>query len=139
VQKEISEHPGVVWTPVISLHREDAQAMGFGSPENWKIMLSSCAADLAKAYKIMPEHLRWYASFHDQTHHPHVHMILYSTDPTEGFLTKQGITQVKSALARSISRTASGAVCCRHPQRDALKENARRLYQELIDRMANGS
>ena len=139
VQKEISEHPGVVWTPVISLHREDAQAMGFESPENWKIMLSSCVADLAKAYKIMPEHLRWYASFHDQTHHPHVHMILYSTDPTEGFLTKQGITQVKSALARSIfPEQLQELYAADTRQRDALKKNARRLYQELIDRMANG-
>jgi len=139
VQKEISEHPGIVWTPVISLRREDAQAMGYESPESWKAMLSSCAADLAKAYKIKPEHLRWYASFHDQTHHPHVHMILYSTDPKEGFLTKQGITQVKSALARSIfpeQLQELYAADTRH--RDALKENARRLYQQLIDQMANG-
>ena len=35
VQKEIAEHPGVVWTPVISLQREDAHAMGLESPESW--------------------------------------------------------------------------------------------------------
>jgi len=139
VQKEISEHPGVVWTPVISLRREDAQAMGYESPESWRDMLSACAADLAKAYKIKPEHLRWYASFHDQTHHPHVHMILYSTDPKEGFLTKDGITQVKSALARSIfPEQLQELYAADTRQRDALKENARRLYQELIDRMASG-
>ncbi len=139
VQKEISQHPGVVWTPVISLRREDAQAMGFESPESWRSMLSSCAADLAKAYKIKPEHLRWYASFHDQTHHPHVHMILYSTDPKEGFLTKDGITQIKSALARSIfPEQLQELYAADTRQRDSLKENARRLYQELIDRMANG-
>ena len=139
VQKEISEHPGIVWTPVISLRREDAQAMGYESPESWRAMLSACAADLAKAYKIKPEHLRWYASFHDQTHHPHVHMILYTTDPKEGFLTKDGITQVKSALARSIFPEQLQALYAADTrQRDALKENARRLYQELIDRMASG-
>ncbi|UOO38009.1 SEL1-like repeat protein [Oscillospiraceae bacterium CM] len=139
IQKEISEHPGVVWTPVISLRREDAQAMGYESPESWRAMLSACAADLAKAYKIKPEHLRWYASFHDQTHHPHVHMILYSTDPKEGFLTKDGITQVKSALARSIfPEQLQELYAADTRQRDALKENARRLYQELIDRMASG-
>lgn len=139
VQKEISEHPGIVWTPVISLRREDAQAMGYESPESWKAMLSACAADLAKAYKIRPEHLRWYASFHDQTHHPHVHMILYSTDPKEGFLTKEGITQVKSTLARSIfPEQLQELYTADTRQRDALKESARRLYQELIDRMASG-
>lgn len=139
VQKEISQHPGVVWTPVISLRREDAQAMGYEFPESWRAMLSACAADLAKAYKIKPEHLRWYASFHDQTHHPHIHMILYSTDPKEGFLTKDGITQVKSALARSIfPEQLQELYAADTRQRDALKENARRLYQELIDRMASG-
>jgi TPR repeat protein len=139
VQKEISEHPGIVWTPVISLRREDAQVMGYESPESWRAMLSACAADLAKAYKIKPEHLRWYASFHDQTHHPHIHMILYSTDPKEGFLTKDGITQVKSALARSIfPEQLQELYAADTRQRDALKENARRLYQELIDRMASG-
>lgn len=139
VQKEVSEHPGIIWTPVISLRREDAQAMGYESPESWKTMLSACAADLAKGYKIKPEHLRWYASFHDQTHHPHVHMILYSTDPSEGFLTKQGITQVKFALARSIfPEQLQELYAADTRQRDALKEIARRLYQELIDRMANG-
>jgi TPR repeat protein len=139
VQKEISEHPGIVWTPVISLRREDAQVMGYESPESWRAMLSACAADLAKAYKIKPEHLRWYASFHDQTHHPHVHMILYSTDPREGFLTKDGIMQVKSALARSIfPEQLQELYAADTRQRDALKENARRLYQELIDRMASG-
>jgi TPR repeat protein len=139
VQKEISEHPGIVWTPVISLRREDAQAMGYESPESWQAMLSACAADLAKAYKIKPEHLRWYASFHDQTHHPHVHMILYSTDPKEGFLTKDGITQVKSALARSIfPEQLQDLYAADTRQRDALKESARRLYKELIDRMASG-
>jgi TPR repeat protein len=139
VQKEISQHSGVVWTPVVSLRREDAQAMGYESPESWRAMLSACAADLAKAYKIKPEYLRWYASFHDQTHHPHVHMILYSTDPKEGFLTKDGITQVKSALARSIfPEQLQELYAADTRQRDALKENARRLYQELIDRMASG-
>lgn len=140
VQKEISEHPGVVWTPVISLRREDARAMGYESPESWRSTLSACAADLAKGYKIKPEHLRWYASFHDESHHPHVHMILYSTDPKEGFLTKQGITQIKSALARSIFPDQLQELYAADTQQhDALKESARRLYQQLIDRMAAGT
>ena len=76
VQKEISEHPGVVWTPVISLRREDAHAMGLESPESWRASLSACAAELARGYKINPAHLKWYAAFHDNSHHPHVHMIV---------------------------------------------------------------
>ena len=140
VQKEIAEHPGVVWTPVISLRREDAHTMGFESPESWRAMLCSCAAELAKGYKIRPEHLRWYAAFHDKSHHPHIHMILYSTDPTEGFLTEQGITQIKSALAQNIFPEQLRELYATDTQRrDALKTDARKLYQELIAQMASGT
>lgn len=140
VQKEIAEHPGVVWTPVISLRREDAHAMGFESPESWRAMLCSCTAELAKGYKIRPEHLRWYAAFHDKSHHPHIHMIIYSTDPAEGFLTKQGISQIESALARSIFPEQLRELYATDTQRrDALKADARELYQELIVQMASGT
>lgn len=140
VQKEIAEHPGVVWTPVISLRREDAHAMGFESPESWRAMLCSCTAELAKGYKIRPEHLRWYAAFHDKSHHPHIHMIIYSTDPTEGFLTEQGITQIKSALAQNIFPEQLRELYAVDTQRrDALKTDARKLYQELIAQMASGT
>ena len=140
VQKEIAKHHGAVWTPVISLQREDAHAMGLESPESWRAMLSSCAADLAKAYKIKPEHLRWYAAFHDNSHHPHVHMILYSTDPTEGFLTKQGITQIKSVLAQRIfPNQLQELYIADTKQRDALKTEARVRYLELIEQMSVGT
>ena len=140
VQIEIAEHPGVVWTPVISLQREDATAIGLESPESWRAMLSSCAADLAKGYKIKPEHLKWYAAFHDNSHHPHVHMILYSTDPTEGFLTKQGITQIKSVLAQRIfPGQLQELYAADTKQRDELKAGARARYLELIEQMSAGS
>lgn len=140
VQKEISEHPGVVWTPVISLRREDAHAMGLESPESWQAMLSSCAADLAKGYKIKPEHLKWYAAFHDNSHHPHVHMILYSTEPTEGFLTMQGITQIKSVLAQRIfPDQLQELYTADTKQRVALKAETRARFLELIKQMSAGT
>jgi hypothetical protein len=140
VQKEIAEHPGVVWTPVISLRREDAHAMDLESPESWRAMLSSCAADLAKGYKIRPEHLKWYAAFHDNSHHPHVHMILYSTEPTQGFLTKQGITQIRSVLAQRIfPGQLEELYAADTKQRDALKAEARALYLEVIEQMSEGT
>ena len=103
-------------------------------------MLCSCTAELAKGYKIRPEHLRWYAAFHDKSHHPHIHMIIYSTDPTEGFLTEQGITQIKSALAQNIFPEQLRELYAADTQRrDALKTDARKLYQELIAQMASGT
>ena len=140
VQEEIAKHSGVVWTPVISLRREDAHAMGFESPERWREMLSACAAELAAGYKIKPEHLRWYAAFHDNSHHPYVHMLLYSTDPAEGFLTETGIRQIKSALARHIFPEQLQQLYAADTQRrDALKADARQRYQELIRCMSTGS
>ena len=107
VQKEIAAHPGVVWTPVISLRREDAHAMGFESPESWRAMLCSCAAELAKGYKIKPENLRWYAAFHDKSHHPHIHMIIYSIDPTEGFSPSRVLRRSSPRWRRTSSRSSS--------------------------------
>ena len=103
-------------------------------------MLSSCAADLAKGYKIKPEHLKWYAAFHDNSHHPHVHMILYSTDPNEGFLTKQGITQIKSVLAQRIfPGQLQELYAADTKQRDELKAETRARYLELIEQMSEGT
>jgi hypothetical protein len=129
-----------VWTPVISLRREDAHAIGLESPESWRSMLSACAVELATGYKIKPEHLRWYAAFHDNSHHPHVHMVLYSTNPTEGFLTKEGIAQIKSSLAQHIfPEQLQDLYAADTKQRDALKAAARQRYQELTAQMADGS
>jgi len=114
--------------------------MGLESPESWRSMLSSCAVDLAKGYKIKPEHLKWYAAFHDNSHHPHVHMILYSTEPTEGFLTKQGITQIKSVLAQRIfPGQLQELYAADTKQRDELKAEARARYLELIEKMSAGT
>lgn len=103
--------------------------MGLECPESWRAMLPSCAADLAKGYKIKPEHLEWYAAFHGNSHHPHVHMILYSIDPAEGLLTKQGITQIKSVLAQRIfPDQLQELYVADTDQRDVLKAEARTRY-----------
>ena len=89
VAKEISEHPGTVWMPIISLKREDAARLGYDNAESWKALLSSYAMEMAQHMKIPWEQFRWYAAFHDEKDHPHVHMVCYSVDPSKGFLTKQ--------------------------------------------------
>ena len=99
VAEEVAAHTGNVWTPIISLRREDAARLGYDSARAWKALLSSKAMELAENLKIHPDHLKWYAAFHNESHHPHIHMICYSTNPREGYLTKQGIRKMKSALA----------------------------------------
>lgn len=80
IADEVSNHEGNVWTPVISLRREDAKRLGFDNAERWHNMLSYYAIDIAECLKIKPENFQWYAAFHNEGHYPHIHMICYSTD-----------------------------------------------------------
>ena len=139
VAEEVSAHTGNVWIPIISLRREDAARMGFDSAHAWKALLSSKAPELAENLKIHPDHLKWYAAFHNESHHPHIHMICYSTDPGEGYLTKQGIRKMKSSLAQEIFRQELIPLYVEKTQwRDELKEQAVEAMRELIRQMKNG-
>lgn len=100
--REVAEHTGNVWTPVVALRREDAERLGYDSAESWRALVNASVCDIAAAYKIQSDNLRWYAAFHQKPNQVHIHMILFSTDPKEGYLTKDGIRQVKSAFARRI-------------------------------------
>ena len=100
--REVAEHEGNVWTPIVSLRREDAERLGYTDAENWRALVCSCLPELAKGYKIQPENLRWYAALHEKEKHFHIHMIVFSSDPAEGYLTVNGIREIKSAFARQI-------------------------------------
>ena len=100
--REVAEHTGNVWTPVIALRREDAERLGYDSAESWRALVNASVCDIAEAYKIQPDNLRWYAAFHQKPNQVHIHMIIFSADPKEGYLTKEGIRQVKSVFARRI-------------------------------------
>ena len=100
--KEVANHPGIVWTPVVSLRREDAKRLGYTDVDNWRTLVNSCAAEIAKGYRIPMEHLRWYAALHEKEKHVHIHMVVFSSDPKEGYLTKEGIRDIKSAFATRV-------------------------------------
>ena len=99
---EVANHPGVVWTPVVSLRREDAERLGYTDVDNWRALVNSYAAEIAKGYRIPMEHLRWYAALHEKERHVHIHMVVFSSNPKEGYLTKEGIRDIKSAFATRI-------------------------------------
>ncbi|KJJ68647.1 MobP3 family relaxase [Clostridium sp. FS41] len=139
VAEEVSEHAGNVWTPIISLRREDASKIGYDNAAAWKALLSSKAMEFAENLKIHPDHLKWYAAFHNESHHPHVHMICYSTESREGYLTRQGIKKLKSSLANEIFRQELIPLYGEKTQRrDALKEEAAGAMHECIRQMKNG-
>ncbi len=140
VADEVARHPGVVWLPIISLRREDAARLGFDNAERWSKLLSSRAMDMAKAMRIPDAQFRWYAAFHDEGHHPHIHMVCYSADGKSGFLTKRGIADIKSMLAQEIFQQDLIAVYQRQTQRrDELTQNAGEVMGQLIMEIQTGT
>lgn len=100
--EEINAHAGPVWTFIYSLKREDAARLGYEKGENWRRLLLAHQTELAAAMKIPPSSFRWCAAFHDEKHHPHIHMMAWSTDPKQGYLTEKGIEQMRSQLSNDI-------------------------------------
>jgi hypothetical protein len=139
IAEEAANHEGNLWLPVISLRREDAERLGYDNAAAWKATLSAYAADMARGLKIAPERFRWYAAFHDKDKHPHVHMVCWSENVREGFLTKDGIRQIKSGLAGRVFRQELLHVYDRQTEyRKQLGEQAQTRMAELIADMENG-
>lgn len=102
IAAEISEHKGNVWTHVVSLRRDDAQKMGYDNLNAWRELVKRQIPNIAQAQKIDMKNMKWYAAFHDKKSNPHVHIIIYSTDVREGFLTNNGIEKIRSGFANDI-------------------------------------
>ena len=138
--REVAEHTGNVWTPVVALRREDAERLGYDSAENWQALVNASICDIAKAYKIRPENLRWYAAFHQKPNQVHIHMIIFSADPKEGYLTKEGIREMKSVFARRIYHADRMHI---YQQKDTarqeLQAQTRKAMVECIAQLEHGS
>ena len=102
MMKEISSHNAPVWTFIYSLKREDAHRLGYENSESWRRLLLAHQTELATAMKIPPSSFRWCAAFHDEKHHPHIHMMVWSRDPKQGYLTEKGIEKMRSELSGTI-------------------------------------
>lgn len=140
IQKEMNEHKGNIWTHIISLHREDAQRLGYDCAESWMHLLRSQRNQIAQQMKIAPENFRWYAAFHNEGHHPHVHMMAYSIDPHEAYLSSKGIENIKSALAQEIFRQDLLHIYQKQTDiRDELRQESRDRLKEILDNINNGT
>ena len=100
--KELNEYPGNIWTHVISLKREDAERLGYDHASQWRNLIRAHHNDIASAMNIPPGDFRWYAAFHDEGDHPHIHMMAWSAKPGQAYLSKDGIRKIKSALTNDI-------------------------------------
>jgi len=136
VVKEIGEHQGNVWTHIISIKREDAQRLGYDHAESWMNLCQSHRNQIAEAMKIDPSNLKWYAAFHNEGHHPHIHMVVYSTDPKEGYLTQKGIEKIRHMFASDIFQNdLLHAYKKQTEKRDELKKYSREKIRDILDQV----
>lgn len=136
VTEELDKHKGNIWTAIISIRREDAQRLGFNTGARWRDMLRTQTEALAKNLKIPMENLRWYAAFHNESHHPHVHLIAYSTVENEGYLTQKGVENLRSSFAKDIFQ--QDLLCIYEKQtehRDKLSAEARDIVEDLVSKI----
>ena len=136
VTEELDRHKGNIWTAIISIRREDAERLGFNTGARWRDMLRTQTEALAKNLKIPMENLRWYAAFHNESHHPHVHMIAYSTVENEGYLTQKGVENLRSSFAKDIFQ--QDLLCIYEKQtehRDKLRAEARDIVEDLVSKI----
>lgn len=139
IQNEVAEHKGNVWTHIFSLRREDAVRLGFDKAEAWRDLLLTHRNTISHAMKIPPEEFRWCAAYHGAGHHPHAHMVAYSANPKDGFLTKKGIREIKSAVARDIFRQDLTSIYEKKTEhRKEVIDQAQGTMGGLIERMQRG-
>lgn len=139
VSRQLNEHGGNVWTLILSLSREDAERLGFDTGTRWRDMLRGHTESLARNLKIPMENLKWYAAFHNEGHHPHVHIIAYSENETEGYLTPQGIDNLRSEFARDIfSQDLISVYQKQTEHRDELRAVSRERIAEIVRRINEG-
>ena len=133
---ELKAHEGNVWTIIYSLRREDAARLGYDNAASWRALLRSKQADFAEAMQIPPLQLRWYAAFHDEGDHPHIHMMLWSDDPKYGFLRKDKLLHLQSILTNMIYADELKAV---YVQKDIAYKDvtgaARETMRRIVDRL----
>lgn len=140
VSEELNIHGGNVWTVIISLRREDAERLGFNDGIRWRDMLRTQTEALATNLKIPMGNLKWFAAFHNESHHPHVHLIAYSVNEQEGYLSKKGVYNLRKSFANDIF--AQDLLCLFEKQnehRDTLRRESRSQIKQIISAINEGN
>ena len=133
VAEQVSRHGGILWTHVVSLRREDAERLGYNNAHAWKELVRRNALQIAQAHKIEPSQMKWYAAFHNTTHHPHIHLMVYSKDVKQEYLTNKGIEEMRRLLANDIFRNEIyHAFTLETQMRDEVRAEAKKRIDELL-------
>ena len=139
VSENLNQYSGNVWTVIISLRREDAERLSFNTGERWRDMLRSQTSLISENFHIPMQNLKWYAAFHNESHHPHVHLMVYSTEEKQAYLSKEGVMKLRSSFAKDIF--AQDLLCIYEKQteyRDELKLNSREVIADIISKINSG-
>ena len=136
LSEKMNRHNGNFWTMIVSLRREDAERLGYNNAEQWKNTLGRHSQELSEALKIPLTDLHWYAAFHNQSHHPHIHLIAYSAKPGAGYLTRQGVMTMRSALGRDIFKDENEHIYRKQTEfRNTLKTDWKALLEGVLKQM----
>ncbi len=140
VAKEVANHEGAIWTHIVSLKREDAERMEYTDLDHWRDLVRRNILDIAIAQKIAPENIRWHSAFHNKESNPHVHIVVYSDDPHEGYLTSNGIDKIRSAFANDIYKDELQNLYQQQTAvRDKLRSEAERVMRNLLSELNNSN
>ena len=139
IRREIDEHQGNVWGIIISLRRDDAERLGYNSAEQWINLLRSRRNDIAKEMNILPSNLRWYAAYHNKETNPHVHIMVWSKEPREPYLSREGIHNLKQTFASDIFRQELTSIYKKQTEvRDDLKGEYKSTIARVVAEIKNG-
>ena len=138
VTAEIAKHEGLVFTHILSLKREDAEALKYNCADRWRKLIKNHHIDIAKAMMIPTNDLRWYAAFHNESHHPHVHLVAYSVG-REPYITEQRLDNLKRAFAKEIFDSEMHNIYVEQTEkRNALRKEAKNVIAEIITKINEG-
>lgn len=138
--KEVANHAGAVWTHIVSLRREDAERMGYNTLDAWRDLVRRHISDIAEAQKISPQNIRWYAAFHNKETNPHVHIVVYSQNPKEGYQTNAAIEKIRSAFANDIYKDELQNLYQQQTVvRDKLRSEAKNVMKNLLSELQNSN
>lgn len=136
---DIANHPGNIWSHVVSLRREDAIRLGYDNSDRWRDLVKRHISDISEAQRIPLCNLKWYAAFHDTTHHPHIHLLVYSTNVKQGFLTNRGIDKIRSVFANDIFYDDLQSIYqAQTIRRDELKAESKMYVENLLKEITEG-
>ena len=133
---ELGHYTGNVWTHILSMHREDAERLGYNNAQAWRALLRAHRNDIAAAMHIPPQDFRWYAAFRNEGHHPHIHMMAWSVKPGQAHLDRDGIRSIRSQLTNDIFQQELLHVYEQKSiSRDELVKESRKVMLELSRQM----